>query len=274
MATSLNNLVSVDVSVVVPTFRRELLVGEAIRSALSQQGVQVEVIVVDDAPGATARAAVESIDDARIHYFPRPEPSGGRPARVRNDGALHARGRYIYFLDDDDRMQAGSLATLVEALDAKPGAGMAFGLVTPFGDDAVKLQEQADYFRRAAIRASRLHSAQQLAACLVYCNPVLINSACIARRTVFEKVGGFDDSIPVCEDADFWARMALASDYLFIRKSLVEYRTGASSLMHNLAPNDARVNESYRLIQAKYSAAVGVLPARAFTFWCRVFLRN
>ena len=263
----------VDVSVVIPTYRRENLVGQAVRSALEQQGVVVEVIVMDDAPGATARAAVTSIGDARVTYVARPEPSGGRPARVRNDGARRARGRYIYFLDDDDLLEPGALALLVGTLDARPDVGMAFGVVTPFGDDAAKLIDHEKYFRDAACRAARITGRRKFAANQVYCDTVLINSACMARRTVFEQVGGFDESIAVCEDADMWARMALASDFIFLNRSVVLYRTGAASIMNSLARNDPRLPESYRRIRANFVASVGKLDAFLLRIRARLFSR-
>ena len=264
---------SVDVSVVIPTFHREQLVSQAIQSALRQVGVQLEVIVVDDAPEATARPVVESIKDSRLRYFSRPEPSGGRPACARNDGGRLARGRYIHFLDDDDMLEPGILKVLVEALDSRPDAGMAFGQITPFGEDASKLKKHAAFFRRAAIRAARISGPCLLAASLVYSPSVLINSACIARRSVFETIGGFDESIPVCEDADLWARMALASNFIFIQKSIVQYRTGAFSIMNDMPSDDKRMLESYQRIQAKFVARVGAFTALCLKFWCRTVLK-
>lgn len=252
---------AIDVSVVIPTYRREELVGQAVRSALAQQGVAVEVIVMDDAPGATARSAVTSIEDARVSYVARPEPSGGRPARVRNDGARLARGRYICFLDDDDLLEPGALAMFVQSLDVRPDTGMAFGVVTPFGDDAAGLLDHEAYFRKAARRASRIIGRRKFAANQVYCDTLLINSACIARRSVFEQVGGFDEHIAVCEDADLWARMALASDFIFHNQSVVRYRTGAASIMNSLVLKDPRLPESYRRIRANFVASVGRLDA-------------
>ncbi|WP_423875429.1 glycosyltransferase family 2 protein [Bradyrhizobium sp.] len=61
-----------EISVVIPTFRRPLLLKQAIESALAQH-VPVEVIVVDDSPERSADPVV-------------PSPSGGWPSRVRNLG--------------------------------------------------------------------------------------------------------------------------------------------------------------------------------------------
>src|SRR5262245_31581018 len=124
-----------DVSVVVPTYRREKLVLEAVRSALAQSGVGVEVIVLDDTEEGTARAGIEELCDPRVRYVKRRTPSGGKPALVRNDGIALAQGRYLHFLDDDDRLANGALVALAEALDRRRRKGVAVGVVEPFGDD-------------------------------------------------------------------------------------------------------------------------------------------
>jgi len=109
---------SADVSVIIPTFHREKLVVAAVESALLQRsdGVSVEVIVLDDSPSGSASKAVEAIGDADVRYVRRTVPSGGRPALVRNEGARLARGGFLHFLDDDDVLEGGSLATLADAL--------------------------------------------------------------------------------------------------------------------------------------------------------------
>jgi glycosyltransferase involved in cell wall biosynthesis len=100
-----------DISVIIPTYLREAQLLEAIGSVLQQRDVSFEIIVVDDSAVGSARNAAASLEDPRVHYMLRPEPSGGRPALVRNDGARIARGRYLYFLDDDDLLEPDTLET-------------------------------------------------------------------------------------------------------------------------------------------------------------------
>ena len=255
----------VDVSVVIPTFRREKQVLGAIRSALCQDGVGL-----DDSPEASARDGVLAIADERLTYLVRPQPSGGRPALVRNDGAQRARGSYLYFLDDDDELQPDTLRTLRAALDARPEAGMAFGAVEPFGDDPVKLAQQRAYFANARRVAGRLRSHQQLAAWLMFRSPPLINSACMARRSTFLACGGYDGSIPVCEDADLWSRIAQSSGFVFVDRPVVRYRTGAASLMNDLAEQDPRLGDSYRIMQNKYRARSGPWRFLQMKLWAKL----
>ena len=88
------------VSVVIPTFRRLGPLQEAIESALHQQGVDVEVIVVDDSPEGSARDAVLAYRHERVRYAQPETPSGGRPGhsaqrrrRARDEGVRSLPGR-------------------------------------------------------------------------------------------------------------------------------------------------------------------------------------
>jgi glycosyltransferase involved in cell wall biosynthesis len=261
-----------DVSVIIPTHHRETQLLEAIGSVLGQRGVSFEIIVVDDSSEGTARSAVASVSDSRVHYILRSQPSKGRPALVRNEGARSARGRYLYFLDDDDLLEPDTLLDMSRALDAAPSAGMAFGVVAPFGTDEHVLRSNISYFHEARRLVKRLRGPRGLSACLVFRSAVLVNSACMARRTAFLRAGGYDAEIPICEDADLWARIAHATGYVFIDRPVVRYRTGAPSLMHNLAANDAKLSISYRRIQHKYRRENGALKFLALKIWARALL--
>ncbi len=82
-------MTAIDITTVVPTFRRPQQVGEAVRSALAQEGVSIEVRVIDDSPEGSAREAVEAIGDARVTYSKRdtPRADGPPPCETRRGRA-------------------------------------------------------------------------------------------------------------------------------------------------------------------------------------------
>ncbi|MBS2022967.1 MAG: glycosyltransferase family 2 protein, partial [Deltaproteobacteria bacterium] len=141
------------------TFQRPSLVVEAVRSALSQEGPRVEVIVVDDDPAASAKAAVEAIGDARVSYVVREKTSGGVPALVYNDGLARAQGKTVLFLDDDDVLEPGAFKLLFEALEQKPEAAFAFGRTEPFGGAPDVMVHEMAFFLDASSRARNARSA-------------------------------------------------------------------------------------------------------------------
>jgi glycosyltransferase involved in cell wall biosynthesis len=220
-----------EVSVVIATFRREQLVLEAIASALAQRDIALEVIVVDDSGAGSARRCVEALGDPRVRYIARDSPSGRRPGLVRNEGAAVARGEFLHFLDDDDKLADGALRLLADALASAPAAGMAFGRVVPFGDDPQVLANRRAYFEEAARDATALAGSRwRLAAQLLFRNTCLVNSGCLVRRSAHTDLGGYDPQIPIIEDIEFFLRVGRAHGFVFVDRPIVLYRTGAPSI--------------------------------------------
>jgi glycosyltransferase involved in cell wall biosynthesis len=253
----------IDVSVIIPTHRREKEVIEAAASALGQRGVVIEVIVIDDSADATARHAISSIGDERVRYMQNSAPSHGRPAVVRNFGASVARGRYMHFLDDDDHLADGALHEMVSALDAQPTKGVAVGWVVPFGDDPEWLEDKRTYFERAARIASRTPSSIWTVAHILFVGTLMVNSACMIRRSCFSALGGFDATIPVYEDVDFYLRGIRRYGHVYVNRPILHYRTGRPSLMHNLGKDYTLVHTSNAMIHEKYKKEHGILEYRA-----------
>lgn len=253
---------SVDVSVIVPTYRRPAMLREAVQSALSQEGVEVEVIVLDDSPEGSGRATVESIGDARVRYLARATPSEGRPALVRNEGWPLARGTYLHFLDDDDRVAPGAYRDVIQAF-ARSRAGVVFGRVEPFGENEADVRHEREVFSRgarAARRFQRLHSRRLLVAHEYFTGPPLfVNSDCLLRREVVEQVGGYDPELTVVEDLDFIIRAIRASGFEFLDRPILEYRITPGSLMSAHRDGSTAVADACRQMYRKYKAAHGAV---------------
>lgn len=248
------------VSVVIPTYRREELVVRAARSALAQQGISVEVIVIDDTPESSARAAVSAIGDERLRYLPSDHPSGGIPARVRNRGLSEARGTYVTFLDDDDELQPDALESLSSALE-RTGAGFAVGFVTPIADDEATLREEQAYFARAARLLLAARRRSTMLATLLFEPAPLVNSACMVRRAAALDVGGLAEDVPRCEDAGFASRVVRDHGFVVVPRPVVRYRVSRDSLIHSATV--ALVGESYRRIRRRYRQKHGLLELLA-----------
>lgn len=122
-----------DVSIVISSYDRVAMVGQAIASAFDQAGTRVEVVLVDDGSRDGTRAYLErefstlfedgtgDPDAPRTHALPRlvyvhRENGGMSPAL--NTGLVRARGRYVKFLDSDDELCPDVLHAEVERADA------------------------------------------------------------------------------------------------------------------------------------------------------------
>jgi GT2 family glycosyltransferase len=260
------------VSVVIPTFRREAVLLEAIRSALNSRDLPLEVLVLDDSPEGSAATPVAGIGDERVHYVHRAIPSGGVPAIVRNEGLAMARGRYVHFLDDDDILERGALDALAAALERSPDAGVAIGTVVPFGDDEDLLAYQRQYFAAAAGRLRAARTQMQLVAGMLFESTPLVNSSCMIRRSAAIAIGGYSLDVPLCEDVDFFMRAIRHSGFIFIDRPVVRYRTGEVSLMQTLGGHRALFIKSYRSIHDRYRTQHGLFEfvrLKAMAHWQR-----
>jgi glycosyltransferase involved in cell wall biosynthesis len=265
----------VDVSVVVPTFRRRQPLREALESALSQKGITTEVIVVDDDAEGSAAAVVDEIGDPRIRYLKCEPVSGGNPAVTRNVGWPSATGRYVHFLDDDDVVLPGAHRDMVEALDAAPDKGMVFGVVEPFGADDEVVKKERAYFMRAARMARvshRFDSRRLRSAFMLFRTTMLVNSACMIRRTCIASLGGYKPEIRVVEDVDFYARAIRHFGSVFLDRPVIGYRCGAPSIMSG-QKDSAVIESSYEKMHRAYRQRYGFVEFAALKTFSRTVLR-
>ena len=194
-----------NVSVVIPTFNRAHRLPWAIQSVLEQQLPPREVLVVDD--GSTD-GTVEKL----ARHFPNvrflQQPHRGVSA-ARNAGIRASRGEWIAFLDSDDRWLPGKLAAQQKALTANPG------YLVCHTDEV--------WFRHGRRvnpkKKHRKHGGWIFEQCLPRC--IISPSSVLIHRTVFEQVGCFDESLPVCEDYDLWLRICLYFPVLFVAETQV-----------------------------------------------------
>lgn len=118
-----------DIAIIVPTLRRPQELGRALRSILSQTGVETrlrEIIVIDNDPLATARQAVDQIaSESALPIIYGHEPRPG-VATARNAALALTTAPLIAFLDDDEVAAPDWLAGLILA-QAQLGADVVFG---------------------------------------------------------------------------------------------------------------------------------------------------
>lgn len=100
-----------DVSFVVAAYNADLTIERALRSALAQKGVSVEVVVVDDRSTDFTLDVVRSVGDDRVRLIALDENRG--PGGARNAGLRAAKGRWIAILDADDAVRPERMARLI-----------------------------------------------------------------------------------------------------------------------------------------------------------------
>jgi len=217
------------VSVIIPTYNRLPMLKEAVESVLVQDFEDFELIVVDD--GSTDGTSEEMKQyGGRVKVVEHTENRGVSAAR--NRGVLHAKGKYIAFLDSDDLWVKGKLEIQVAFLDDNPHYPLCY-------TDEVWIR------RGKRVNAMKKHSKYSgwiFEKCLPLC--IISPSSAMVRKNLFSKVGLFDEALPVCEDYDLWLRVSARFPIFFINKKLIIKRGGHPDQLSNRSWG----NDRYRVI--------------------------
>ncbi len=181
------------ISVIIPTRNRRALVLRAVDSVLRQDCPDREVLVVDDGSTDGTADALAAIADCRVIRL-----EHGGPAVARNRGIAAAAGQYLAFLDSDDYWHPPHLSTLLAALD-QPRVGLAYSPIRTESLDGQPLGGQRD---RREYHSGRVAGP-------LFEHVFIHTSNVLCRTDLVRQVGGFDESLPVCEDYHLWLRLAL-----------------------------------------------------------------
>ena len=196
------------VSVVVPCYNHAHFLGEAIESALDQDYPAVEIIVVND--GSTDRTAEVVARYPAVRYI----ASGNQGlAAARNLGLAHCRGDFVVFLDADDRLLAGALATGARLLRDNPSLGFAAGYSRFISRDGVP---QAT--------TQPLRPADDPYVALLRRNSIRNPAMVMFRRRIVEAAGGFALGVDACADYDMYLRISRDHPVAFHDAVVAEYR--------------------------------------------------
>jgi glycosyltransferase involved in cell wall biosynthesis len=202
------------VTTLIPVFNGAKYIRESVDSALAQREVEVELIVIDDGSTDETPQILESYGNSlRVLR----QPNAGHVI-ARNNGAKLAGGQWLAFLDADDAWMPDKLARQLAA--AGDDAGMVYTNRDNFGDiDRVgegidgRTLPEGDLFER-----------------LLFGNFITVSSV-LFRRDWFERLGGFEASLRVCEDWDLWMRYCAEGGIIRVcPEPLTRYRWHGDSM--------------------------------------------
>ena len=250
------------VSVIIPTYNRGWIVGEAVDSVLAQDFTDYELIVVDDGSTDDTEAVLRGYGD-RICIL-RQQNKGVSAAR--NAGIRSAAGDLISFLDSDDLWLPAKLSHQTAFFDRHP--------------QAVACQTEETWIRNGRrVNPRKRHRKPSgmifepsLALCLVSPSAVMI------RRALFDRVGLFDERLPACEDYDMWLRISCRYPVHLLSTPLIVKRGGHSDQLSRQSGLDRfriqslqKIIESGQLSESQSDAAKAMLRAksRIYAAGCR-----
>ena len=217
------------VAVCVPTYNGGRYLAESIASVLGQSFYDFDLLVVDDCSTDNTRAVVSQFGDPRIRAI----WNDTRLGLVGNwNRALSlCRGDYVCLFHQDDIMAPDNLQKKVAFLDEHPTAGLVHSNVAQIGSLGETISEWW-YFKPDPADAGLQRGADFFTRLLTGPNIVCCPSV-VLRRSVIERVGPFDPSLPFTTDLEMWMRVALSYDIGYLTETLVKYRQHAGGETSN-----------------------------------------
>lgn len=206
------------VSIVLPVYNGERYLHEAIESVLAQTYESWELIVVDDCSSdSTPAIAAEFVRrDNRVHYK-RNKTNKKLPASL-NAGFADARGKYFTWISDDNLFRSDALEIMAQALDSNPQVDLVHCRMQ-------RIDENGEAISPLALPQSGT---------FIYCVNVVL--ACfLYRREVHEKLGGYDESLFLVEDYDFWLRAYRTFTFKSLKDAPYFYRVHSETLTNTRA---------------------------------------
>lgn len=220
------------ISVVVPTRNRVAYLKEALASVRNQTTASWECIVVDDGSTDGTWEWLASQSDTRVGVIRNARP--GERSAARNRGLAEARGRFVLFLDDDDRLRPNALMRLARSLLSDPSCFAAVGAIVAF-------DQVGGRRRRPHPRVPLVRSVWQ-DVLLGWCG---LQGRSMIRTTTIRDVGGWGQAINIAEDHDLWLRLCLEGKVAFIPDVVLEHRIHAEQ-------RTVDVRKSLRRLRARF----------------------
>ncbi|HTB30404.1 MAG TPA: glycosyltransferase family 2 protein [Bacteroidia bacterium] len=195
------------VSVVIPCYNGAQYLSEALDSILSQSYSNWECIVADDGSMDNSKEVVQAYikKDSRFKYV---YQNNSGPCAARNLGIKVSKGEFLQFLDSDDLIEKDKLKVQVEIFLKNP-CDLVYGNMKYFSrrqDGQLEIKENDDkYWKNGKVSGQ----GDAIVLPLLRGNIMVVDSP-IIKRTVFDRVGMWDEQIWFNEDWDVWTRCALA----------------------------------------------------------------
>ncbi|NPA66187.1 MAG: glycosyltransferase family 2 protein [Epsilonproteobacteria bacterium] len=228
------------ISVIIPTYNRYTMLKRAIKSVYAQSFQPFEVIVVDDGSTDDTKKIQKEFPDIIYIY-----QTNKGVSSARNKGIKEAQGEWIAFLDDDDEWEKEKLSFQMEFHRCNPEV-----LVSYTDEKWIKNSNEI-------LIPKKYHKPKQNGFCdhVSYCN--IAPSSVICHKTVFEKVGFFDEDLSVCEDYDLWLRILREFSFGYVDKKLIKKYAGhKDQLGFSEALDRYRVKALQKHIDCKYNVEV------------------
>lgn len=227
------------ISVVIPLYNKKKSILRTVTCVLQQSYTDFEIILVDDGSTDGSMEALASITDPRLKRFSK---TNSGVSDTRNRGMEYASGDLIAFLDGDDLWDSRYLERL-------------YDMATRFPDCGLYMQNSVDIPAQLAGQIQEGETGKEIKRVTNWEHYFYFRnfktSALAVNRNKARALGGFDTTLTIGEDLEFWLRLILSHPVCFldeIHVFILKYEEGYHS---RFVPKDFSKHLSYKLVHHK-----------------------
>ncbi|WIM99567.1 glycosyltransferase family 2 protein [Actinoplanes oblitus] len=208
------------VSVVIPCYKYGDYLRACVDSVLDNPGVDVRVLIIDDASpdDSAAKAHAIAASDPRVEV--RVHKENKRHIATYNEGLLEwADGDYVALLSADDMLTPGALTRAVALLDANPDMGFAYGHPVHFQHPGPPPPANQGTGETAVYPGHWWLERRFREGTGCITSPEVV-----VRTKLQREVGGYDPNLPHAADIEMWMRLASHADVGYVKADQAYYR--------------------------------------------------
>jgi glycosyltransferase involved in cell wall biosynthesis len=217
------------VDVIIPCYNYGRYLPACVQSVLGQQGVDVRVLIIDDASPDGSSQIAEQLGrqderiSVRLHAVNR-----GHIATY-NEGLDWVAGNYALLLSADDLLVPGALWRAATVLDAHPDVGLTYGRQITFASEE---PPEAPFAEARPANWRVVAGAEFIAECCQSgSNPVTTPTA-VVRTKLWKQLGGYRKDLPHTADMELWLRFAAHAAVAIIDADQAMKRVHAANMQH------------------------------------------
>ena len=247
----------VNFSVVIPLYNKEAFVAKTINSVLNQTYQNFEVIIVNDCSTDNSLNLVQKIDDSRFKIIKHNKNKG--LSASRNTGINAATHSYIAFLDADDYWDPTYLETI-------------WNLIKEYPEESVfATHYRENYNGKVFVPKSKLSNNTKGKSVVIndffkinLGRLILTQSCIVAHKSVFKKVGYYDEDVTFAEDIDFFIRCFSVYNLAYYNDI---YHTQNTGLSGSLTQSSTK-NKIYPLLEKYLGGTKSLNKFIYFNMYC------
>lgn len=223
------------ISIIIPTWNSAKFLDECVRSVQAQSFREFEVIFVDGRSTDDTLTIASACSKGRIISQTRPGL-----AAAWNEGILASRGTYVAFLDSDDWWESNCLSRHMDGLCDEPNYDYSIGQVKYFTDNPNALPRG---FKPSLLLGS--HRA-------------LMPGCFVGKRSLFDRIGLFDESLGVATDIQWFHDLKLTgAPFYDLNAHILNKRVHDSNLSYTLAETPTYGRELLSVLRRRIHKAQG-----------------